>query len=69
MGCVGISVMSYLTSLVDMFIMFIDGAVHRESHYAPYVECNIHIYYMPMTLYMYHSVWDVVVGSLCTMVV
>ena len=40
----GNSVMSPLTSIVDMFITFIDSIVHLASHYAPYVRYNIYIY-------------------------
>ena len=31
------------TSLTDMFITFIDGAVHRASHYSPYIGYNMYI--------------------------
>ena len=67
MGRVGISVMSSLTSLEDMFITFIDGAVHRVSHYAPYVGYNIYIYTYN-TIYDCPA-WVMMVGSMCTMVV
>ena len=53
---VGISVMSSLTSPADMFITFIDGPVHRASHYAPYVGYNIYIYiYTYDTIYVLSS--------------
>ena len=65
-GNVDNSIMSSLTSLADTFITFIDGIVHRASHYALYIGYNI---YILMTLYMYCPVWDVMVGSMCTMVI
>ena len=48
----GISVMGSLTSIVDTFITFIDGVVHRASYYAPYVRYNIYIY-----IYTYDTIY------------
>ena len=58
------SARSLLTHFHDAYI-FIDGFVHCALFYASYVRCNI---YILMTLNMYYLVYDVILRSMCTMV-
>ena len=49
---VWVSRSSAVTSRADAFITFIDGVVHRASHYAPYVRYNIYTVYTYNTIYV-----------------